>query len=99
MNETTGEKHARLDQILRNHLEESERRFKFIETRLDINDKAHEEIHLAVMETAKQNEIIMAMLARYNWLAKGVMGTLFVFGVLAEWFISHGKAFIAWLTR
>lgn len=99
MEETQRERHARIDQSLRNHLEESERRFKFIEEKLSINDKAHEEIHLAVIEVTKQNQIIMAMLARYNWLAKGVMGTLFVLGVFAEWFVNHGKAFIAWLTR
>lgn len=99
MNETPGERQVRLDQQLRSHLDESERRFKFIEDQLGINDKAHEEIHLAVMEVAKQNEIIMQMLARYNWLARGVMSTLFVLGVFAEWFVSHGKAFMAWLMK
>lgn len=92
MEETQRERHARLDESLRHHLEESERRFKYIESK-------YEEIHVAVKELAEQNEIIMRMLARYNWLARGVMGTLFVLGVFADWFVSHGKAFIAWLTR
>lgn len=97
--ETQRERSARIEQSLHSHLQESERRLKFIEDRLNINDKAHEEIHLAVIEVAKQNEVIMAMLSRYSWLARGVMGTLFVLGVFAEWFVNHGKAFIAWLTR
>lgn len=95
MEETQRERHARLDQEVKDHLKDSERRFtameeRFdtVERRFDTNDDAHDVLGNRIAAIEKKQDLTIAKLERYDWIARTTMTVVFLVGALIG-LISH----------
>lgn len=88
---------ARLEVRMEDHLKDSDAQLKEINSKLDRNESTHADIIDMVRENATQHTAMIqeigSQLDRYNWLARGVMITMFGLGMVGGW-IAEGWHFL-----
>lgn len=87
---TISERVALLELRMTTHLQTADKSFAK-------NDAAHEQLMTHIRDILARVDGLHDRLSRYDWLARGVMLTLFAIGMIGGWFLERWHLFMGWL--